>query len=173
MPSRPSTPRTPPPSLLPFALTQQLSQPISAPQTPVTATHIVGMERCRSSEPVLGKPFAAGRGRSRDRSEAERGGRARDVKATSLLFKSVPSAEQIHSAEKGEWHHIEGETPKVQLEPDMRMDIDGEEAEQEREVEEPTVWGMPVWGRENERGGEVRKGVRLVGMEEVSLVHQA
>jgi hypothetical protein len=30
------------------------------------------------------------------------------------------------------------------------------------------VWGMPKWGRENERGGEVRKGVRLVGMEEVS-----
>jgi hypothetical protein len=165
MPSRPSTPRTPPPSLLPFALTHQLSQPISAPQTPVTATHIVGMERCRSSEPVLGKPFTAGRDQSRDR-----GGRARDVKATSLLFKSVPSAEQIQSAEKGEWHHIEGQTPKLEPEPDMRMDIDGQEVEEAEALEEePTVWGMPVWGRENERGGEVRKGVRLVGMEEVSL----
>jgi dual specificity MAP kinase phosphatase len=31
----------------------------------------------------------------------------------------------------------------------------------------PTVWGMPKWGWEEERK-EVRKGVRLVGMEEVS-----
>ena len=49
------------------------------------------------------------------------------------------------------------------------MDIDGEdnEAEETQEDEQPTVWGMPRWGCENERGGEVRKGVRLVGMEEV------
>jgi dual specificity MAP kinase phosphatase len=101
-----------------------------------------------------------------------RGGRARDVKATSLLFKTVPSVEQIQSTEKGEWHHIEGQNPKP--EEDMRMDIDGEEdngpSVRQEEEQEPIVWGMPKWGCENERGGEVRKGVRLVGMEEVSLI---
>jgi len=147
-----------------MSLMPHLSQPISAPQTPVTATHVLGMERCRSSEPVLGNPFAPDRERKLDLS---RGGRGRDIKATSLLFKTSPSAEQIHSAEKGEWHHIEGSTP--QTEQDLRMDIDGEgdDTEEQQEDEQPTVWGMPRWGCENERGGEVRKGVRLVGMEEV------
>lgn len=41
---------------------------------------------------------------------------------------------------------------------DVRMDVD----------EGPSVWGMPKWGCEEERK-EVRKGVRLIGMEEVSL----
>lgn len=139
-----------------------LSQPISAPQTPVTATHMLGMERCRSSEPVLGNPFAPEKDRKLD---PGRGGRGRDIKATSLLFKTVPSAEQIESTEKGEWHHIEGSTPKP--EQDMRMDVDEEEGLEVQDEKEPTIWGMPRWGCENERGGEVRKGVRLVGMEEV------
>jgi hypothetical protein len=145
-----------------------LSQPISAPHTPVTATHMLGMERCRSSEPVLGNPFAPDKDRKLD---PARGGRGRDVKATSLLFKTVPSAEQIESTEKGEWHHIEGGTPKP--EQDMRMDVDDEEVGIAQEDKEPTVWGMPRWGRENERGGEVRKGVRLVGMEEVGRLCQS
>jgi dual specificity MAP kinase phosphatase len=149
-----------------MTLMPHLSQPISAPQTPVTATHVLGMERCRSSEPVLGNPFAPDRERKLDLS---RGGRGRDIKATSLLFKTVPSTEQIQSTEKGEWHHIEGSQPKV--EQDLRMDIDGEdnETEETQEEDQPTVWGMPRWGCENERGGEVRKGVRLVGMEEVRV----
>lgn len=166
MTSRPTTPRPPPlMSLMPH-----LSQPISAPQTPVTATHVLGMERCRSSEPVLGNPFAPDRDRKQD---LGRGGRGRDIKATSLLFKSVPSAEQIHSTEKGEWHHIEGSSPQIapQVEEDLRMDVDGEESDVDglQEDSPPTVWGMPRWGCENERGGEVRKGVRLVGMEEVGV----
>lgn len=33
----------------------------------------------------------------------------------------------------------------------------------------PIIWGMPKWGREAERQ-EVAKGVRLLGMEEVSLL---
>jgi hypothetical protein len=101
--------------------------------------------------------------------DPSRGGRGRDIKATSLLFKTVPSMEQIQSIEKGEWHHIEGSQPQV--EQDLRMDIDGEEneAEETQEDQQPTVWGMPRWGCENERGGEVRKGVRLVGMEEVRV----
>lgn len=120
------------------------------------------MERCRSSEPALGNPFTPDRDR---KAEASRGGRTRDVKATSLLFKSVPSAEQILSTEKAEWSHIE--SPR--LSPDDKMDIDGEHAEGEvANSDEPVIWGMPKWGFENERGGEVRKGVRLVGMEEVS-----
>lgn len=131
------------------------------------------MERCRSSEPVLGNPFAPDRERKLD---LGRGGRGRDIKATSLLFKTVPSAEQIQSTEKGEWHHIEGQSPEVapqdtpQVDQDLRMDIDGEDGDAEEIEEEgqPTVWGMPRWGCENERGGEVRKGVRLVGMEEVN-----
>lgn len=87
------------------------------------------------------------------------------MKATSLLFKTVPSAEQILSTEKPEWSHIE--TPA--LIQDERMDVDGEMADsQQADSDEPIVWGMPKWGCENERGGEVRKGVRLVGMEEVS-----
>jgi dual specificity MAP kinase phosphatase len=147
-----------------MTLMPHLSQPISAPQTPVTATHVLGMERCRSSEPVLGNPFAPDR-----KLDLVRGGRGRDIKATSLLFKTVPSAEQIQSTEKGEWHHIEGETP--QAEQDLRMDVDIEEPETDQMEPDgqPTVWGMPRWGCENERGGEVRKGVRLVGMEEVRL----
>jgi hypothetical protein len=51
------------------------------------------------------------------------------------------------------------------------MDVDEEEEPAPQvEEEKPTVWGMPRWGCENERGGEVRPGVRLVGMEEVSVV---
>jgi dual specificity MAP kinase phosphatase len=157
-----------------MTLMPHLSQPISAPHTPVTATHALGMERCRSSEPVLGNPFASDRERKLD---LGRGGRGRDIKATSLLFKTVPSAEQIQSAEKGEWHHIEGSSPQVapQVEQDLRMDIDGDESGHDDMQDEsaPTVWGMPRWGCENERGGEVRKGVRLVGMEEVRLPRQS
>lgn len=136
------------------------------------------MERCRSSEPVLGTPFTTLPHMDRKHETTSgRGGRARDVKATSLLFKSVPSSEQVVSTEKAEWSHIEGQTRREVVQEDEKMDIDGEEGEQElasasallHEPEEPVVWGMPKWGRENERGGEVRKGVRLVGMEEVSL----
>ena len=105
-------------------------------------------------------------------STSGRGGRARDVKATSLLFKSVPGSEQVGSTEKAEWSHIEGQTRREVVQEDEKMDVDGEEELASasallHEPEDPVVWGMPRWGRENERGGEVRKGVRLVGMEEV------
>lgn len=45
----------------------------------------------------------------------------------------------------------------------VRMDMHYEEAPP------PVIWGMPKWGCEAERQ-EVAKGVRLLGMEEVSLL---
>ena len=149
------------------------------------------MERCRSSEPVLGTPFTSDRDRKHDIPSGIRGGRTRDIKATSLLLKSVSSPEQAAPTEKAEWSHHEGAprevhptppapeiAPAVEVE-DERMDIDGEEGDEElasasallHDQQEPVVWGMPKWGREPERK-EVRKGVRLVGAEEVSIYLQ-
>jgi dual specificity MAP kinase phosphatase len=143
------------------------------------------MERCRSSEAGLGsqKVTTTPVGDGRD-------GRRRDVKATSLLFKTVPSKEQIQDLENGETYHLGAPVPIARVESrslpeldpveDDRMDIDlddqpdllSEEAVAEKmaamQEEAPQVWGMPKWGWEEDRN-EVRKGVRLLGMEEVSL----
>ncbi|WVF66835.1 hypothetical protein IAT40_001577 [Kwoniella sp. CBS 6097] len=161
--------------------------PLSAPPTPVTPTHLLpaAMERARSSEAVLGVGPNVAKALI-----AEREGRRRDVKETSL---------------KREWEHVDGyfPTPISQSdEQEDKMDIDEEggpstahtdqpdpehehkqtvslgepieSSDQEVAVHLPTppeegkpyIWGMPKWGYEPERR-EVRKGVRLVGMEEL------
>ena len=106
------------------------------------------MERCRSSEAVLGTP----EGR-------------RVPKGTSLLFNEVSSGDEIEVAEgdpqeKGDQVHVESAEAS-----DEKMDVD--EVVEVVYEEKSVVWGMPRWGWEEERK-EVRKGVRLVGMEEVS-----
>lgn len=136
------------------------------------------MERCRSSEAGLGsQPIAATPiGDTRD-------SRRRDVKATSLLFSKVPSKEQIYGIEKAEVFHLEAPVTMPGIEQqraepvDDKMDIDlddqpellSEEAVAGKmaamQEAAPQVWGMPKWGWERE---EVRKGVRVLGMEEVS-----
>lgn len=131
-----------------------LSQPISAPPTPVTPTHLFNphtMDRSRSSEAALG-----------------RGGRGRDPKATSLLFDGLQAEEIVPAPDTAieavDDNESEGEPMEVDG-PEYSADIvvetggDGEEG--------PQIWGMPKWGWEEERK-EVRPGVRLVGMEEVS-----
>ena len=90
-----------------------------------------------------------------------RSGRAKEVKATSLLFKSVPSKEQIaatENTEDGQAVYASPDPQQVQKEEDDRMDVD--------EPPRPEIWGMPKWGWEEERK-EVRPGVRLVAVEEV------
>jgi hypothetical protein len=124
------------------------------------------MERCRSSEAILG---SAGQGQAhRDRSRS-RDGRKRDVKATSLLFRGLPSAEEIQSLEIGiaEDEKKKDEVEHVEEVVDEMMDVDEPLRNVEVDVV-PAVWGMVKWGRETERR-EVRKGVRLIGMEEVRL----
>lgn len=167
-----SRPCTPPP---PLAISSHLNfmQPISAPHTPVTATHLnpIAMERCRSSEAVLGSHKVEKEDRGRD----GRGGRKRDVKATSLLFHKVPSAADISTVEGGmaedkSANHTPVLTAVQQVEDDEedhKMDVDEVEVDVAGPEEEHRIWGMPKWGWEEERK-EVRKGVRLVGMEEVS-----
>jgi len=124
------------------------------------------MERCRSSEAIL----ASHKG---DREDRGRDGRKRDIKATSLLFHKVPSAADISSVEGGMVEDkSEKSTPVLQAiqpveEEDTRMDVDEVEVDTAATEESHRVWGMPKWGWEEERK-EVRKGVRLVGMEEVS-----
>lgn len=138
--------------------------------------------------------------------QRDRGGRGRAPKATSLLFHTVPSREQIADLEgKGEWAHVESasaaHTPRlmpvtnvpastdvsdagsegspvakhveVDAHGDERMDVDEPELPVVDVIlqsgpPEPgvNIWGMPRWGWEDERK-EVRKGVRLIGMEEV------
>jgi len=149
--------------------------PISAPPTPVTPTHVISMERCRSSEAVLGSgPCGSNITSEKEKSGRDkdgRDGRKRDIKATSLLFRGLPSNEEIRSVEveldskKDEVEHVE----EVREEEDEMMDIDEPVTELADLV--PAVWGMPKWGKEDERK-EVRKGVRLIGMEEVRLFNR-
>ncbi len=87
---------------------------------------------------------------------------------TSLLFSTPPSGEEIEPVkdEKADWVHVES----TNVDEDEKMDVDEVEdvgGPITTEVE-PVVWGMPRWGWEDERK-EVRKGARLVGMEEVSF----
>jgi len=135
--------------------------PISAPPTPVTPTHVISMERCRSSEAVLGSGPCGRLNESK-----ERDGRKRDVKATSLLLRGLPSSEEIRSLEVTTPSEKLEEVDRVEeVQDDEMMDIDEPEISPAKEVD-PDVWGMPKWGREEERK-EVRKGVRLIGMEEL------
>lgn len=155
------------------------------------------------ASPAAESDFSAERSDQRDR-----GGRRRAPKATSLLFHTVPSKEQIADLEgKAEWAHVESpsaaHTPRlvpvanapsstdvsdagsegspavkhveVDAHGDERMDVDEPELPVVDVIlqsgpPEPgvNVWGMPRWGWEDERK-EVRKGVRLVGMEEVRV----
>jgi dual specificity MAP kinase phosphatase len=129
------------------------------------------MERCRSSEAALTNSPDVRKGKADSRDG--RDGRRRDVKATSLLFHTVPSAAEISAVESRDQSadHSGRSTPVSRRgeDDDDKMDVD------EIEVDVPAlmaddghrIWGMPKWGREEERK-EVRKGVRLVGMEEVS-----
>jgi dual specificity MAP kinase phosphatase len=136
------------------------------------------MERCRSSEAVLGQPVESGR-------EA-RGGRGREPKATSLLFHTVPSGEQIEKAQrKGEQVYVEETNMSAvraeDASQDEKMEVDSEPARPvmdghvdveisvEVDPSRPAIWGMPKWGWEEERK-EVRRGVRLVGVEEVRCI---
>ena len=57
---------------------------------------------------------------------------------------------------------------EIAMEEDEDDEMDVDEVEVETTTDDAhRVWGMPKWGWEEERK-EVRKGVRLVGMEEVS-----
>nr|XP_018264408.1 uncharacterized protein I303_02574 [Kwoniella dejecticola CBS 10117]OBR86566.1 hypothetical protein I303_02574 [Kwoniella dejecticola CBS 10117] len=171
--------------------TPRPTTPLSAPPTPVNATHLLpaAMERARSSETVLGHPLP--RKPMIDSLPDTREGRKRDVKDTIL---------------KGEWEHLDyrardgsqsdrsdASVPDTPPEGE-KMDIDQEEHEeiegpaqtvmlgetivspdQEVAVHLPTppeegkpfVWGMPKWGYEDERC-QVRDGVRLISSSELS-----
>nr|ODN98597.1 hypothetical protein L204_02561 [Cryptococcus depauperatus CBS 7855] len=144
--SRPSTPRP--------------AAPLSAPPTPITPTHILpaAMERARSTEGVVnGADLVL---------KEMREGRDREPKATKLRY-------ELESDWQAEMDGVD------------RMDVDQVECEDggvsknmegiEREGLEPcqresgsstTVWGMPPWGREQERP-EIAKGVRLLGVKEL------
>ena len=119
------------------------------------------MERQHSSEAVLVSPAEV--------RDGEVGGLRQEPQQSSLLFDGIPRTEDIEtSREKADWVHIQ-----VSDGCDDKMDVDevektGTSPAGLSEVEErPWVWGMPKWGWEDERK-EVRNGVRLVGMEEVS-----
>ena len=137
------------------------------------------MERCHSSEAVMGRPLT------------ERDGHSSGPKASSLLLnvgEKIISRSPSPSSDMG---GIDIEQPfqgvvTVKVQPMERLPSGGvptttsldeaEVEEQTRRVEEmevddapASIWGMPSWGREGERK-EVRKGVRLVGVEEVSFV---
>ena len=131
------------------------------------------MERCRSSEAALTNSPDGRKAKSDSRDG--RDGRKREVKATSLLFHTVPSAADI-SAVEGRDLSVDNSgrsTPVSRLgeEEDDKMDVDEIEVDVPALMgnDEHRIWGMPKWGREEERK-EVRKGVRLVGMEEVSRI---
>ncbi|KAK4688792.1 hypothetical protein P7C73_g1321, partial [Tremellales sp. Uapishka_1] len=115
--SRPCTP--------PIPLQAHLAplQPMSAPQTPVTTTHLM-VRSCSD--------------------QGGRDGRERKHKTTPLY--------------KGDGINLGA--PLV-----SKMEVDVETVIQEPEPER-TVWGMERWGWESERK-EVRRGVRLVGMQEL------
>ena len=98
-----------------------------------------------------------------------------DVEDIEIAGVEVPD-EDVDS--KGEWIHVEsseGEDEKMDVDEEIHADEEGGlqqdllvgMARARSEDERPTIWGMPTWGREEDRK-EVRKGVRLVGMEEVS-----
>ena len=132
------------------------------------------MERSRSTEGALPSPIST---ENLEKEEDERGGRRRHVKATSLLFKTVPSSSEIADVERdGLIEHVQPAESSQRSTPlarpatdeDMSMDIDEIELDVQPE-EAHQVWGMPRWGWEEERK-EVRRGVRLVGVEEVRLV---
>ena len=150
-------------------------QPISAPPTPVNPTHLIpiAMERCRSSEAALSREGSSSSTNSvqlEKEIDGVRDGRSRSVKATSLLFSTVPNQEEITNLEKND-HDFRSEksTPLIRAtidDDDDKMDVD--EIEVDMPIEQQfQIWGMPKWGWEEERK-EVRPGVRLVGMEEVS-----
>ncbi|KAL7419781.1 tyrosine/serine/threonine protein phosphatase pps1 [Cryptotrichosporon argae] len=163
-------------------------QAISAPPTPVTSTHLMPcgerMERCRSSEAVLGRTAldmqlgnrSADRlGRERHRDD-DRGGRDRDVKP--LLFAPLaPVTTHAHDAPSlsdiGRVEEITERADAEKEEADDKMDIDEAVAETHVPLAaDHVVWGMPEWGREPDRP-QVAPGVRLVGMDELpSLIDQ-
>ena len=112
-----------------------------------------------------------------DSKDGGRDGRRRDPKATSLLFNTALTPEDVQSVEidakeKAEWVHVEAN----EVQDDDKMDVDGDEEVEVHPIVAPAqcdevkqhIWGMPRWGWEDERK-EVRRGVRLVGMEEVSF----
>ncbi|WVQ94444.1 hypothetical protein IAU59_001523 [Kwoniella sp. CBS 9459] len=173
------------------------STPLSAPPTPVTPTHLLpaAMERARSSEAVLGvgpniaKTLIAEReGRRREVKETSL---KRDWDHVEDGFPTPTSQtdEQQDKMDIDQEGGLEHEHPDQsveerlgQLEPDpepehkqtVSLGEPIESSDQEVAVHLPTppeegkpyVWGMPKWGYEPERR-EVRKGVRLVGMEEL------
>jgi dual specificity MAP kinase phosphatase len=88
------------------------------------------------------------------------------------LFRGLPSAEEIRSVEseigeekKEDVEHVEEVTTE-----DEKMDIDEPEVREVKVADEDVdVHGMPKWGWEEERM-EVRKGVRLISMDEVGAL---
>ncbi|EIW69112.1 hypothetical protein TREMEDRAFT_44314 [Tremella mesenterica DSM 1558] len=164
-----SRPSTPPP-------TMNLA-PISAPPTPVTPTHLFSpsqskaMERCRSSEARLTTD-------STQSAVVGRSGRGTQIKATSLLFKSVPSREQIAATEKNETGD-EIHVSSMGSDADQKMEVDqqtkkemenkqGGQMEGEDDEKEQ-IWGMPKWGWEEERK-QIRPGVRLISAKELPVL---
>lgn len=85
---------------------------------------------------------------------------AHDQKSTPLLFTAHPEALTEARSRNG------SSTPAEQaVTPEVAAAIQ----EENEKVEEQRVWGMERWGWEDERK-EVRRGVRLVGAEEVSFI---
>lgn len=52
---------------------------------------------------------------------------------------------------------------------DDKMDVDEVEVDMPDETQKHQIWGMPKWGYEEDRA-EVRRGVRLLGVQEVSCL---
>ena len=178
-----------------------VEQPLSAPSTPVTSTHLmrpdlhnISMERCRSSEPYL-EAHRLGK----DKSDRElRGGRTRGVKATSLLFKSVPSSEDIRALEQvvvpelikglGEERiedvqadsKVVDEANEITLAPlpvveqPEQLPASQDEEDDRMDIDEPfnEVEEHKIWGMPRwgceDERKEVGPGVRLINAEEVS-----
>lgn len=124
------------------------------------------MERCRSSEAAFGTSIEG--------TDNERDGRGREPKATPLLYADLPDADEIQvlgpdPKEKSEWVPVESTDGDEKMDVDEVDEVGIELGGIDVKAEKPVVWGMPRWGWEDERKA-VRKGVRLVGVEEVGLL---
>lgn len=162
--SRPSTPRP--------------TAPLSAPPTPITPTHLlpVAMERARSTEGIA---IIADKASNL----------AREPKSTKLKYEwehverpKTPESKHAVDEEEEQKMDVDEQQPEQSqdLVPDLGEPISTYEEERAQredamaqmdmhheEAPTPVIWGMPKWGCEAERR-EVAKGVRLLGMEEVS-----
>ncbi|OCF45047.1 hypothetical protein I317_01098 [Kwoniella heveanensis CBS 569] len=172
------------------------STPLSAPPTPVTPTHLLpaAMERARSSEAVLGAGPNLAKTLIAEREGRRREVKDTSLKREWENVDGYFPAPEIQSDEEEDKMDIDGEESGPSTTQSPRSGTDQlnhpetehehkqtvalgepiESSDQEVAVHLPTppeegkpyIWGMPKWGCETERR-EVRKGVKLVGMEEL------